>query len=362
MIEPKGRQGGIAVATSRPATKRLDTVAIAGATGLAGGELVRLLLGHPRMRLVALAGSPGSADRPVGEAHPALWGRTELVCRPLDPESPPSAEILVLATPDDVSSPAAAAALARGSRVLDLSGAFRLKDPKAFLEWYGYEHPRPALLDVAIYGLAGTTDPRGVRDARLVANPGCYPTAALTALLPLAIAGAIDRGGTLVVDAKSGVSGAGRRVAPEYLYGEVAENCRPYGLPRHRHYPEIAGALPRGLGENLVFIPHLLPAERGLLATCTMRLADGWTAADARAALESAWGDDPFVRVLPGGSLPSLRHANGTPFAVVGLAETPSPRHVVVACAIDNLLKGAASQAVENLNLMIGADRREGLL
>jgi N-acetyl-gamma-glutamyl-phosphate reductase len=348
--------------TPHPSREERVSVAIAGATGLAGGELVRLLIGHPHVRIAALAGSPGSPERAAADVHPALWGRTDLVSRPLDPASPPEAEILVLATPDDVSARAAGAALDRGGRVLDLSGAFRLKDPSTFLEWYGYEHPAPRLLDSAVYGLAGTTDPREVRRARLVANPGCYPTAALTALLPLAAAGAIDPAGTLVVDAKSGVSGAGRKVAPEYLYGEVAENCRPYGLPRHRHHPEIAAGLADGLGDNLVFIPHLLPAERGLLATCTARLASGWTPADARAEIERAWRDDPFVRVLADGSLPSLRHANGTPLAVVGLAATPSSRHVVVACAIDNLLKGAASQAVENLNLMIGADRREGLL
>lgn len=341
--------------------REVATVAVAGATGLAGGEMVRLLLGHARLRLTALAASPGSPERPVGDAHPALWARTDLACRALDPKSPPEAEILVLATPDEVSARAARAALAQGSRVLDLSGAFRLRDAGVFREWYGYAHPSPELLGMAVYGFAGATDPERVRAARLVANPGCYPTAAATALLPLAAAGAIDRDGTIVVDAKSGVSGAGRKLASEYLYGEVAENCRPYGLPRHRHYPEILAALPADRIGELVFIPHLLPADRGLLATCTVRLARGWTAARAREAIESAWGDDPFVRILPDGVLPSLRHAQRTPFAVVGIAATPSPRHIVVGCAIDNLLKGAASQAVENLNMMIGIDRREGL-
>jgi N-acetyl-gamma-glutamyl-phosphate reductase len=342
--------------------REVATVAVAGATGLSGGELVRILAGHPRVRITALAGSPGAPERAAADAHPALWGRVNLSCRPLEIDSPPDADIVIFATPDDVSARAAGAALARGARVLDLSGAFRLEDPETFRAWYGYDHPSPDLLAEAVYGFAGATSPERLRSARIVANPGCYPTAALTALLPLAMVGAVDPEGTIVVDAKSGVSGAGRKLAAEYLYGEVAENCRPYGLPRHRHDPENRFGLPRGSFGELVFIPHLLPADRGLLATCTVPLAPGWTAPAARGAIASAWGDDPFVRILPEGALPSLRHAQRTPFAVVGVSETASPRHIVVACAIDNLLKGAASQAVENLNLMIGADRREGLL
>jgi len=338
------------------------SVAIVGATGLAGGELVRLLLRHPAVRVAALTASPGGAPRLAADAHPFLWGSTDLVCVPFEEEAASDAEIVILATPDDVSSRTAAFALARGARVLDLSGAFRLGEGESFRAVYGYEHPSPELLKSAVYSLAGVIDPAIPREARLVANPGCYPTAALIALLPLAASGAIARGGTVVVDAKSGISGAGRRLAPEYLYGEVAENCKPYGLPRHRHHPEIVAAFPAGSVADLVFVPHLLPAERGLLATCYVPLADGWSPAGAHEAIERAWRDDPFVRVLNDGTLPSLRHANGTPLAVVGSSPHFGSRHLVVACAIDNLLKGAASQAVENLNMMLGLDRRTGLL
>ncbi|RMF15747.1 MAG: N-acetyl-gamma-glutamyl-phosphate reductase [Alphaproteobacteria bacterium] len=249
-------------------------------------------------------------------------------------------------------------------RIIDLSADFRLADPKTYEEWYGRPHQAPDLQPRAIYGLS-EWNREAIRDARLVACPGCYPTAVLLALLPLIAGqdGPLIDPEHLVIDAKSGVSGAGRSLKPEMLFAEVAESLRPYGVGRHRHMPEMEQELSRALGRavEVSFTPHLVPMNRGELVTCHLKLAAGATVADLRKALAVRYADEPFVHVPSDDHVPATRDVRGSNRAVINAFPDRRAGHAIVIAAIDNLVKGSSGQAIQNMNLMLGLPENQGL-
>ncbi|HSK93514.1 MAG TPA: N-acetyl-gamma-glutamyl-phosphate reductase [Candidatus Angelobacter sp.] len=328
-------------------------VAIVGASGYAGAELVRLLAGHPHVDISALY-ARNRDDAPMGGEFPHL---TPLGLRLVDgtPE-PGSVDVAFLALPHGASAELAVRLAEAGTTVIDIGSDLRLRDPGAYPDWYGFEHPAPDALATAVYGLTehARSDLPG---ARLIANPGCYPTATLLALTPFARAGA--RNGHVIVDAKSGVSGAGRTAGGDFLYTELEGGTKPYGIPRHRHAPEIAqGLAAAGAEVGLTFVPHLVPQVRGIVSTCYVTLAEDLDDVALRGILDSAYGGEPFVH--PVDAPPSSKLASGSNHAFVFAART-APRRAVVVGVIDNLGKGAAGQAVQNMNVALGLSETAGL-
>ena len=334
-------------ASGRPAAR----VAIAGATGYTGQELLRLLARHPAVSIAAAMSSGaagGEARRLPGLAH--LWDGSigPLSLDTLKQET----DVVFLALPDAAAAEIAPALVDAGVRVIDLSGAFRLRDAALRSRWYPETHALPA--DVA-YGL--TERERGaIARARLVANPGCYPTATLLALAPLVEAGMLVHEADIIVDAKSGVSGAGKRPQERTHFSEVHGSMGAYGVFNHRHGAEIE----QGVGRTVTFTPHLVPLDRGILATIYVRVAPGTSEAALADVYERAYTGSTFVR-LTGSVLPEIKHVAHTNFCDIGWRVDPSGRAIVVS-VIDNLLKGASGQAVQNLNVMLGVDERTALL
>jgi N-acetyl-gamma-glutamyl-phosphate reductase len=338
--------------------------AIIGAAGLSGLELIRILAHHPDVALTAVT-SGKYKGQPVGAAFPELR-RVELTFTDHD-AGLDGADVAFLAIPNKASLELAPKLVRRGLRVIDLSGVFRLPDVAVFQRFYGLEHTARDLLAEAVFGLPEAFREQ-VRGARLVANPGCYPTGALLGLLPLG-----ELLGTLtappVIDAKSGVSGAGGRVEDDSTnFMEVNENFKAYKVFNHQHTPEIEHYLaacspydPAGQGA-VVFTPHLLPISRGILSTIYLRFAEPVPPAELRRRFERFAAAEPFVTLLPEGRLAELKMANGTNDCVVSLHPDDTCRNWVVLTAIDNLLKGAAGQAVQNLNLMCGCEETAGLV
>jgi N-acetyl-gamma-glutamyl-phosphate reductase len=321
-------------------------VAIAGASGYAGQELVRLLARHPGAALMAAMSSGGETRRLPGLAR--LWdGEIE----PLDAERlASSSDVVFLGLPEAAAASVGAALVARGLRVIDLSGAFRLRDDGLRKRWYPETESLPG---GTLYALPERSR-RELPGARLVSCPGCYPTAALLALQPLADEGLLA--GDVVIDAKSGVSGAGKAATDRTHFSENHGSAAAYGIFSHRHTAEMEQALAR----PITFVPHLVPLNRGILETIYARVAPGTSSAAIGEAFRAAYAAAPCVR-LRGESLPEIKHVAYTPFCDIGWRlDEPSGRLVVVAC-LDNLLKGAASQAVQNFNLMCGLDERAGL-
>ena len=351
-------------AVSRPGA--LVRAAIAGATGYAGRELTRILSRHPGCKIVRLmsSGRDGRGTFPVQKSHPVLRGRTKLTCQPLKVEDLRAAEVDVafLCTPHETSHDVVPELLARGLRVIDLSGAFRLKDSQNFARWYGFEHKAAPALSDSAYGIPELS-PAEIRRARLVANPGCYATSVILGLAPLVQAGWIDLGAGIIADSKSGASGAGRAPSDKLHFAEVNENLRAYGLFNHRHVPEMLQAL--RLEENqFIFTPHLLPITRGILSTIYVRLA----AAGAPKRLEQIvelfegfYARSPMVRIYPPGELPEISAVAHTNFADLGFALDEPTGRLIIVSALDNLGKGAAGQAVQNMNLMFGFAEDLGL-
>ncbi|MEK6372706.1 MAG: N-acetyl-gamma-glutamyl-phosphate reductase [Acidobacteriota bacterium] len=329
-------------------------VAIVGATGYAGSELTAILAKHPEVELVGLYSSRGGMR---GEIAPNL---PHLIAEPFDLEAmvAKNPEIVFLATPNEVSAELAPELLDRGMRVIDLSGAFRLDDPALYPSWYGFEHAHPALLESAVYGLTEWCNGE-LRNAKLVANPGCYPTSILLALRPLIYA--IDREQPVICDSKSGVSGAGKKADLQWSFAELFGNFKAYGVGNHRHEPEIRQQLHLGDRAPLVFVPHLLPTVRGLLSTIHVGFLHAMTEQQVAEAYTRAYANAPFVRVLPAGQLPELKSVVNTPRAEIGFTLLQGGRRAVIVSVIDNLLKGAASQAVQNFNRMMGFKETEAL-
>ena len=341
-------------------------IGVVGASGYSGIELCRILAAHPGVEVRFAA-----SDRWEGATVRARTGIAGAVgALPYVPnaQSLKAAEgcaAVLLATPAEASLELAPALLERGIKVVDLSGAFRLSDAAAYPRHYGFEHRAPALLERAVYGLPELSDRKAIAAARLVANPGCYPTAAALALVPLLRAGLLADE-SIVIDAASGVSGAGRQATEGYSFCEVADDVRPYKVLRHQHTPEIAQSLARGAGKavRVTFTPHLLPIKRGILSTASARLAPGIVPGAPAEALRAAYRDEPLVEVLDTPEQVSIARTVGTPRAAVSVSTADSgfdPGRVVVVSSIDNLLKGAASQAIQNLNLMLGLPERTGL-
>lgn len=339
-------------------------VAVVGAAGYAGIEAVRLVLGHPEMRLVA-ATSTQEAGRRIDDVYPVFSGLTDTVFSDVDPDRlANTAELVLLAVPHTASMAIAPLLLEAGVRVVDASADFRLKDPAAYERWYEVPHTAPELLEDAVYGLP-ELDRSALPGARLVAAPGCYPTASILAALP-ALAGGLADPGRVVVDAKSGVSGAGRAHSAGTHFPLVNESLAPYKVTSHRHTPEMAQAFSDIAGSDVkvVFAPHLVPMTRGLLATVYLELTHdhaGLTAEDAVSLYREHYAGEPFVTVHSAGRMPSTREVSGTNRAHIGLAVDAEAGVLIAACAIDNLIKGTSGQAVQCANVMLGLDETAGL-
>ena len=324
-------------------------VAVAGATGYTGQELLRLLARHPAARItLATASSAASVRNLPALAH--LW---DGAITPFDADAlAREADLVFLALPDEAAAELGPRLVAGGARVVDLSGAFRLRDRDVRAQWYPATKELPG--GVA-YGLT-ELERESIRGARLVANPGCYPTPALLALVPLAASGVLESDTDIIVDAKSGVSGAGKSPSERTHFSEVHGSLSAYGVFGHRHGAEIE----QGLGRIVTFTPHLLPIDRGLLETIYVRVKPGTTEEQLGEVYQNSYKGEPFVR-LTGPALPEIKHVAHTNFCDVGWRVDSSGRAIIVS-AIDNLLKGASGQAVQNMNAMLGVDERTGLL
>jgi N-acetyl-gamma-glutamyl-phosphate reductase len=335
------KPGGAAAKTTR--------VAVAGATGYTGQELLRILARHPAVTITAATSSGATAARKL----PALAHIWKGEITPLDPATlPQTADVVFLALPDKAAAELAPMLVEAGVKVIDLSGAFRLQDAAQRTRWYPETHKIPQGL---AYGLT-ELERRSVAGARMVANPGCYPTATLLALRPLVSAGLIAPNADIVVDAKSGVSGAGKTPSERTHFSEVHGSVAAYGVFGHRHGAEIE----QGAGCVVNFVPHLMPLDRGILSTIYVRVAPGTTEDTLAALYERTYGGEPFVRLV-GAALPEIKHVAHTNFCDIGWRVDPSGRAVLVS-VIDNLLKGASGQAVQNMNVMLGLDQTTGLL
>jgi N-acetyl-gamma-glutamyl-phosphate reductase len=347
--------------TGKGAGERVRRVAIAGASGYTGVELLRLLLQHPLAKVVALTAET-HANQPIGQVFPSLAGFLDLTCLPLDTAKlAAEAEFVFLGLPHKTSMAVGADLIQRGTRVLDLSADYRLKEAAAYPRWYGIEHAAPHLLKEAAYGLPELHRAE-IGQARLVAVPGCYPTGAVLGLAPLIAEGLVDPD-SVIIDAISGVSGAGRRAELPYHYSEVNEGLKAYGVATHRHTPEIEQelALLAGREVTVSFTPHLAPLTRGILTTITASLLSRRSAADLLPLFRKFYRQAPFVRVLAEQQLPETKHVLHSNFCDIGLVSDPRTGRVIVVTAIDNLVKGASGQAVQCFNLMAGLDERAGL-
>jgi N-acetyl-gamma-glutamyl-phosphate reductase len=334
-------------------------IGILGASGYTGAELIRLCRYHPSVEIAALA-AERRAGQALGAIFPHLAGEGLPLLQSLSEIDRSALDFVFCALPHGTTQEVVAS-LPRSLRIVDLSADFRLADPAIYAEWYGHEHRAPELQKEAVYGLTETARDR-VQRARLVANPGCYPTAAQLPLIPLLRASLIEAD-DIIIDAKSGVSGAGRAAKEASLFCEVAEGVHAYAVASHRHAPEIEQGLSEAAGKTLAvnFTPHLVPMNRGVLATIYVRLAPGATLGDLRAVLERSYAEEPFVRMLPEGNLPATRHVRGTNLCLIGLSRDRLPGRAILVSAIDNLVKGASGQAVQNMNAMLGFPEGTGL-
>jgi N-acetyl-gamma-glutamyl-phosphate reductase len=334
------------------------TVGVVGGTGYTGVELLRLLIQHPEVELVTIT-SRGEAGTPVAEIFPSLRGHTALTFTDPANAKLEKCDLVFFATPNGIAMQQAPALLDAGIKVIDLAADFRLKSTAEWERWYGMPHASPRWLTEAVYGLP-EVNREAIRKARLVANPGCYPTAAQLGFLPLVESGCVDIG-SLIADAKSGVSGAGRRAEMHNLFAEAADNFKAYGVPGHRHLPEISQGLTIAAGREagLTFVPHLTPMIRGIHATLYARITKE---ADFQTMFEKRYANEPFVDVLPPKSHPDTRSVRAANICRIAVHRPQNGNTLVVLSVIDNLVKGAAGQAVQNMNLMFGFDECTGLL
>jgi N-acetyl-gamma-glutamyl-phosphate reductase len=339
----------------------MHRIAVIGASGYTGAELLRLLVLHPETELVCVT-SRQYAGQSVGRVFPSLQGILDLAFEDVEPAGLAGrADLVFTAVPHQTAMSMVPELLDAGCRVIDLSADFRLKDLAVYEEWY-QAHTSHALLAEAVYGLPELFREQ-VPAARLVANPGCYPTSIALALTPLLEEKKIDPA-TIIVDSKSGASGAGRSAKLDTIFCEVNEGFKAYGVPRHRHTPEIEQTLGAVSGEavTISFTPHLLPVNRGILSTCYATLA-GTCSLDALCSLyRDRYSAEIFVRILEKGQLPNISQVTGSNFCDIGLAVDDRTGRVIVVAVIDNLIKGAAGQALQNMNLMLGLPEQQGLM
>jgi N-acetyl-gamma-glutamyl-phosphate reductase len=335
-------------------------VAVVGASGYTGVELVRLLAGHSEVEIACLTARQ-NAGQAMTSLFPSLLDRIDLVCEEADPGAiAERAEVVFIALPHQAAMAVVPDLLEAGCKVIDLSADYRLRDPHVYRTWYS-EHGSPELLTEAVYGLPEIYR-ESVKKARLVANPGCYPTSVALALAPLLTGKLIDPA-TLVIDSKSGTSGAGRAAKVGALFCEVNEAFKAYGVASHRHTPEIEQTLGDLANEAVCisFTPHLLPVNRGILSTCYATLQKKLSTADLLDIFREHYQGEYFVRVHPEGSLPDVAFVRGSNFCDLGVVSDPRTGRVIVVSVIDNLVKGAAGQAVQNMNLILGLPEQTGL-
>ncbi|MDJ0753276.1 MAG: N-acetyl-gamma-glutamyl-phosphate reductase [Ardenticatenaceae bacterium] len=333
---------------------------IFGATGYAGIELVELLQKHPHVDVVFVT-SESSAGQPLNAIHPQgpAWTLIKSEDAPLD-----EVDIVFLCLPHAASAATAVRAREHGCRVIDLSADFRLNNLEKYEEWYKVDHPKPEWLADAVYGLSehARTD---MREADIVACPGCYPTSILLPLQPLVAAGAVAPGATVIADAKSGVSGGGRKAKLMYHFVEVADNMTPYGLGQnHRHWVEMQEKLTlwgNGSTPNLIFSPHLIAIPRGILSTIYVPMADGWDLEQVQAVFTAAYEKEPFIHLLPPGQHATIAHVVRTNRCAIGLTISAGST-LIVTSAIDNITKGSSGQAVQNFNIMYGFEETTALV
>lgn len=334
---------------------------IIGATGYAGQELVRLLLQHKEVEIIWY-GSRSYVDQKFSSVFGNVFQIVENVCKSDDlHELAKEADVIFTATPQGYLAGVLDEEILSNAKVIDLSADYRIKDVATYEKWYGIEHKSPQFIEEAVYGLCELNRDK-IRGARLIANPGCYPTCSTLSIYPLAKAGLIDMD-TLIIDAKSGTSGAGRGAKVPNLYCEVNENIKAYGVATHRHTPEIEEQLSYASGQKVMlnFTPHLIPMNRGILITAYAKVKEGTTAEQIRSAYENAYKDEYFVRVLDEGVCPETKWVEGSNFVDVNAKFDERTGRVIMMGAMDNITKGAAGQAVQNMNLLFGLDEAEGL-
>ena len=344
-------------------TKKNDkiTVAICGGSGYTGIELLRILSGHPHV-VITVVTSEKSAGKSVSSVFPHLGKYHNLTYEPMDKTNLlKKADLFFLALPHGASQEAVNFFFTKGKRVIDLSADYRLSDRMVYEEWYGLPHKYPAALKKAVFGLPEIYRSR-IRKAKLVANPGCYPTSAILGLLPAIKVRLIDVS-SLIIDSKSGTTGAGRKADLAVSFCEVNEGFKAYGLGTHRHTPEIEQEISSASGKDIKvnFTPHLLPVDRGILTTIYSKLSKKTDTAAVLNIYKKMYKDEPFVSVLDEGALPNIKNVRGTNFCHIGLKVVPRTNSLIIASAIDNLVKGASGQAVHNMNIMMGFEETAGL-
>ncbi len=340
------------------------SVGIVGGTGYTGVELLRILLRHPKAQVRVLT-SRTEAGKPVADMFPNLRGHTDLQFSDLNIDALKECDAVFFATPHGVAMQHAKDLIAAGTKVIDLAADFRLQNLEQFEKWYGMEHACPDVLKDSVYGLTELNREK-IKQAQVIGNPGCYPTTVQLGLAPLLkSAQALIETKNIIIDAKSGVSGAGRKASLGMIYSENADNFKAYGVAGHRHHPEIVEALENITGkkdvfEGLLFVPHLVPMIRGMLSTIYVDLTEAGKQTDLQALYENFYANEKFVDVMPANSSPETRSVRGANELRIALYK-PQPNKLIILAAQDNLVKGASGQAVQNMNLMFGFNEDEGL-
>ena len=337
-------------------------VGIIGSTGYAGNELVRLLLGHRDVEIVWY-GSRSYIDKKYSQVYRNMFKLVDNVCKDDNMEELASqVDVIFTATPQGLCASLVNDDILSKVKIIDLSADFRLKDVKVYEEWYRLEHAAPQYIDEAVYGLCELNREK-IKNTRILANPGCYTTCSILSIYPLVKEG-LRKPQSIIIDAKSGTSGAGRGAKVENLYCEVNESIKAYGVGTHRHTPEIEEQLSYAAGEDvkLIFTPHLVPMNRGILVTAYADLKDGVTDEMIRAAYGKHYANEFFIRLLDKDVCPETRWVEGSNFVDINYKVEPRTGRVIIMGAIDNLVKGAAGQAVQNMNIMFGFDEKEGLM
>ncbi len=340
------------------------SVGIVGGTGYTGVELLRLLLRHPNVQVAVLT-SRTEAGRRVDDMFPSLRGQTDLKYSDLDIQELKKCDVVFFATPHGVAMKHAEELVAANTKVVDLAADFRLQDLAQFEKWYGLEHACPDVLKASAYGLSELNREK-IKQANVIGNPGCYPTTVQLGLAPvLKAAEALVKPESIIIDAKSGVSGAGRKASLGMIYSENADNFKAYGVAGHRHHPEIVEALEnisgqKGVFDHILFVPHLVPMIRGMFSTIYIDLTEAGQTADLQSLYEQFYANEQFVDVMPAGSSPETRSVRGANQLRIALYK-PQPQKLVILVVQDNLVKGAAGQAVQNMNLMFNFAENAGL-
>lgn len=334
--------------------------AILGATGYAGIELVRILTNHPQVS-IELLGSKSFAGQKISDVYQNFRHILEKECEETDIDKAAECDVAFTALPHGASKEVIPALIERGLKVIDLSGDFRYDDPQVYAKWYGMEHSSPELLAESVYGLCELYRDK-IKSARLIGNPGCYTTCSILGAYPMLKSGA-GSPKNVIVDAKSGVTGAGRGLSMQTHFCECTENSKAYKVASHRHTSEIEQELSKAAGDDVMisFTPHLIPIKRGILSTIYINLEKPMTTAEAVALYKDFYKDEFFVRVMDEGVLPETKHVAGSNFVDIGVVVDERLKRAVIVSAIDNIVKGAAGQAVQNMNILFGLDEKTGL-